>query len=64
MVWVMILIGFLGFIVWVYYIFIVGIDVDIWEYFIFVIIIIVIFIGVKVFSWFVIFYGSIWNDLL
>lgn len=59
MVYVMISIGVLGFFVWVYYMFIVGLDVDICVYFIVVIMIIVVFIGIKIFSWIVIMWGGL-----
>lgn len=59
MVYVMISIGVFGFFVWVYYMFIVGLDVDICVYFIVVIMIIVVFIGIKIFSWIVIMWGGL-----
>lgn len=42
-------IGFLGFIVWGYYMFVVGMDIDMCVYFSVVIVIIVVLIGIKVF---------------
>lgn len=44
-------IGFLGFIVWGYYMFVVGMDIDMCVYFSVVIVIIVVLIGIKVFVW-------------
>lgn len=59
MVYVMMFIGVLGFVVWSYYMYLVGLDVDIRVYFIVVILIIVVLIGIKIFSWLVICYGGL-----
>jgi cytochrome c oxidase subunit 1 len=59
MIYVMVSIGLFGFIVWGYYMYIVGMDVDIWVYFTAATMIIVVLIGIKVFSWIVILWGGV-----
>lgn len=58
MVFVIVFIGFLGFMVWVYYMFMIGFGLIVNVIFVVVIMVIVILIGIKIFNWFLMIWGG------